>query len=495
MKTTFLHGRYAEGNGDLAERFGTDADADANLNEHFTRYGQHEMRGIKAEDYIRLEAVFCSDRGHIQLAGWADRRLIHSFHVTVEVGYIRYDLGEVTPCWYERADVTAVTGDTQQDSGYLALLKIDGLILHSGVRILINDKKMYDEPAMRWLSIDSFLTRSLSACAVLADQPVGNTLSHAQALYPQYAEIWGEYLDGLTFSAAFQHRAQAPVARSIIITLHRKAEMLLIQLDSLAEALTRDGETEVIVIGNELAGAQLLVEQLGAFCQIHDIPLSLHLCSGNSGFSAGNNHGAEIARGEILIFMNPDIFPPETAPERGTDFLFSDPGEDLHGALLYYGDGMLMHSGMYTTADLAFNARSGVSAPVLRVEHFGKGLTHHVDDAADIIAPTLAAIAGQPVLASAALWKIRKTVFDAVGGLPIDYLFAYYEDADFCLALRGQGRDIVIDNTARWIHMEGVGKAKPAHVRSFMWLNRALYSQKFADSDLLSDESADLSLL
>ena len=50
-----------------------------------------------------------------------------------------------------------------------------------------------------------------------------------------------------------------------------------------------------------------------------------------------------------------------------------------------------------------------------------------------------------------------------------------------------QGLEVVhdpglIDETARWIHMEGVGKPKPPAVRSFMWLNRALFSRRFAGS-------------
>jgi len=259
--------------------------------------------------------------------------------------------------------------------------------------------------------------------------------------------------------------------------------------------LLADDATEVIVVGNALNGAERVIEELQGFCQIHDIVLSMHLCSGNSGFSVGNNYGADQARGEVLIFMNPDIFPPETAPERGTDFLFSDPGNDLHGGLLYYGDGTLMHSGMYTTADLATNVKTGQSQTVLRVEHFGKGLTHHIDDDPEIIQPALDAIKDQPVLATAALWKLRKSVFDAVGQLPIDYLFAYYEDADFCLQLREAGHDIIIDANSRWIHMEGVGKAKPSFVRTFTWLNRAHYSEKFAGSPLVASSETDLFLL
>ncbi len=492
MITTFQHIRYAEANSDLAERYGTDA---LDLEDHFTRYGKAEMRGVRSEDYMRLEGVIFSDRGHVYLAGWADQRLVTSFYVTIEIGYMSYELGQVALCWYDRGDVMAVTGDSLQPSGFLTVLKLPEITLHSHVRILVNGKLVHDEPVMRWKSVDTFLQQSLAACAVLADQLVGVSQPHAHALYPVFADLWLEFAEGLTFTKVFENGADLPVTRSIIITLYRKTDMLLVQLECLAAALLADGATEVIVVGNEMQAPERVIEELHGFCQIHDIALSVHLCSGNSGFSIANNYGADQARGEVLIFMNPDIFPPETAPERATDFLFTDPGEDLHGALLYYGDGTLMHSGMYTTGDLAFNARSGHHETVLRVEHFGKGLTHHIDDDPARILPALAAIAEQPLLASAALWKLRKSVFDGVGQLPVDYLFAYYEDADFCLQLREAGHGIVIDPDSRWIHMEGVGKPKPPSVRSFMWLNRARYSDKFAQNALVAGRETDLFLL
>jgi GT2 family glycosyltransferase len=492
MRVIFRHHSYAEANSDLAERYGTD---EIELQDHFDRYGKAEMRGVTSTDYMRLEGVVCSDRGHVYLAGWADRRLVPTFHVVIEVGYISYDLGSVDLCWYDRGDVSAVTGDGLSPSGFLTILKIPDIALHSHLRVLVNGTSVYEERVMRWKSLDVFTTQALGACAVLADQPVGISQCHAHALFPVFSDLWVEFADGLNFTKVFANRADAPVTRSIIITLYRKTDMLLVQLDCLAAALLADDQIEVIVIGNEMIGPERVIEELQGFCQIHDIPLSVYLCSGNSGFSIGNNYGAEQARGDILIFMNPDIFPPETAPERATDFLFTDPGDDLHGALMYYGDGTLMHSGMYTTGDLAFDAKSGKSETVLRVEHFGKGLAHHIDDAPDKILPALDAIKDQPVLASAALWKLSKSVFDEVGQLPVDYLFAYYEDADFCMQLRDAGHDIVIDPDSRWIHMEGVGKAKPPSVRTFMWLNRAHYSKKFEGSTLLASSEIDLFLL
>ena len=492
MKTTFLYRQYAEDNGDLAELFG--GEDDIALEDHFDRYGSRENRGLILKDYVTVEGVLASEQGHIYISGWADRRIVQTLNLTIEIGYMSYDLGEIDPIWYHREDVAGVTGDTERASGFLAILRIPDIRLHARMRILFNDKLMYQNDVMRWRSVDHFLTEALGACAQLADRPIGSSLPAANRLAEPLQEIWQEFLGSVSYTKAFEHRPGEEVDQSIIIALYRKADMLIPQLECLAQTLAETA-TEVIVVANQLRGSELVVQQLAGFCQMHDIRLQLYLCPQNSGFSAANNFGAGVARGEVLIFMNPDIFPPEKAPETALSFLTRDPGEALVGAMLYYGDGMLMHSGMYVAQDLAFDARSGLSRPVLRVEHFGKGLSHHIDDDADKMKRAMSAVRDHPFLVTAALWKIRKSVFEAMDGLSTDYLFAYYEDADFCLRMLQADRPIEIDETARWIHMEGVGKANPPNVRAFMWMNRAFFTERFAASGLVAPDDTDLFLL
>lgn len=491
MTTTFQYRLYAKDNADLAERFGVE-DADR-LQTHFQRFGQSEMRGVTLSDYMRIEGVMLSDEGHLFISGWADRRVIRTISISIELGYLRYDLGTPEMLWFHRADVAQVTGDTSRPAGFMLLTKLADFTPHARLRLLINDKAMHEAPVMRLMSAAHFLDQALGASAQLADQPAGITLPHAQALYPFFADLWREVLDGMTFINTFEHRAADETRQSVIITIYREADMLLVQLALLARELIETG-TEVIVVGNDLLDANRLMEELAAFCQIHPVDLSVWLCSGNSGFSRGNNFGASKARSDVLIFMNPDIFPPEEDDgSTARAFLSGDPGEALHGALLYYGDGMLMHSGMYTTSDVVFDTKSGERREIMRVEHFGKGLSHRIGDLD--LGPVLRAIEGRDLLVSAALWKIRRDVFVAVGRLPEDYIFAYYEDADFCLQLLRQGYRIELDTTSRWLHMEGVGKPKPPSVRSFMWLNRAFYTQRFLGDPLVAGADTDLTQL
>ena len=491
MRTTFLHKQYADDNGDLGELYGNEDDVA--LREHYDKYGQNERRGVTLADYMRIEKMALSEDGHVCLAGWADRRLADRITLSFVVGYMQYDFDDLSDrfCWYRRLDVAEAIGDFDRPSGFVLVMRIPDFDPHSAITILVNGKEHFQSATTRLMSVQKFMTEALTTCAVLADGAIGTTMDAARHLAPGITELWETYLDRLSFSCLYETGADRPVNRSIIITIYRDISMLMPQLETLAPAL--DGQpAEVILVLNEFTGeTHVLADQIAAFSQLHEVSISVHVCSGNSGFSAGNNHGAKVARGEVLIFMNPDIFPPEGQEEQAFAFLAGDPGEGLDGALLYYGDGSLMHSGMYTTADMAVDARQGFSEPVLRVEHYGKGLTAHVDDSPEELAEALREVPEEGLLVTAALWRIRKAVFDEMGGLPTDYIIAYYEDADFCIKMLEAGRPVRLDRS-RWIHMEGVGKPKPAMLRTVMWLNRALYSRRFADSPFLAPAATDL---
>ncbi len=485
---------YIASNSDLAEHFsGRDRDAVFN---HFKEFGILERRGIHLNDYVNIESVLCSDKGDFFITGWADRRIFETLEITVQVGYVKYRFPHAAPCWYDRVDVNNVLGDHDRPSGFLALLKVDEaepFLIHSALTVFVNGVALHRQNAARWLSPERFLQQAMGACAILSDRPIGETLGSAKRLHRQFLPIWQRVIEGMTFSRILALDTERKVRSSIVITIYRKADMLLVQLSELAEFLER-AAVEVIVVLNEVDNAATLAEEVMAFCQIHPIAISLYCCSGNSGFSAGNNFGASVARGNVLIFMNPDVFPPLDNAEGSLGFLLSDPGDGLHGAMLYYGDGLLMHSGMYVVQDLVSHASTGIGH-ALRVEHFGKGLTLDIDADRQSLARAMAGVPQQICIPSAALWKIRKKQFGKMGGLSTDYIYAYYEDAAFGLDALQQGVPVTIDTSARWIHMEGVGKSMPPHVRSFMWLNRAHFSQTYADTPHVVDTLMDQSLL
>lgn len=489
----FLHDAYARDNEDVAAVTGEDP---ALLRAHFDRYGKAENRGLTSWNYLNLEACIMSAEGDLLLVGWADRRVHPELKIRIELGYLSVDVVPSAVAWFHRTDVDPATRDENAESGFVAMLTLPDMPLHSNLTIWINRHLALHTDSQHWSSPLRFLSEALGTVALLADQPVGRTLAQAQALMPAFDDLWQRYLMTLRFALAFENRPRPSCAQSIVITLYRRADMLLPQLAELAPFLAT-ADAEVVLVGNDLRDADRLVESLRGFCQLHDISVRMYLCSGNSGFSVGNNFGADVARGRSLIFMNPDIFPPEdpAAARAAFDFLAGDPGPGLTGGLLYYGDGTLMHSGMYVVREPALDIRRGHVAPVLRVEHFGKGLAHRIDQDAAALDRALSGIDENALIVTAALWRIDKAVFEGLGGLPPEYLFAYYEDADFALRARMAGLPVTVDRSARWVHLEGVGKPKSPMQRAFLWLNRARFSARFADCPLVVDADRDGVLL
>lgn len=495
MLKEFRFEDYASTNSDLADHFGSDNEE--GLRRHFEEIGREERRGIRLADYVNLDVVLCSDRGDFLIAGWADRRVFPTLEIAIQVGYLRYTFPDSGLCWHGREDVNALIGDSDRPAGFIALLsagEAEPFFVHSALAVSINGVPLYQQGVTRWLSPERFLQEALGACAALADRPIGESLENGQRLHRSFAPLWRHVLGRMTFTRLIAVGQDRPVRSSIVITIHRRADMLLVQLAELAAFLER-APVEVVVVLNDVADAPLLAEQLLAFCHIHPIALSLYSCTGNAGFSAANNFGASVARGKILVLMNPDIFPPTKQAEGSLAFLTSEPSEALHGALLYYGDGMLMHSGMYVACDTVVHPDTGQAGQALRVEHFGKGLTHRIGDDQRALDRALGSVRQDICIPSAALWKVDRRRFLKAGGLPTDYLYAYYEDAAFGLDHLRHGGTVAIDRSARWIHMEGVGKTMPPSVRSFMWLNRCTFSERYAACPQVVDVTAEQALL
>jgi hypothetical protein len=491
---TFLHGKYARDNADIAQHYGNEDEF--LLQSHYENYGRAELRGIDVAEHMRIEGVLCADTGHILLSGWADRRYVRRFNLTIDTGYERFDFGAVEPAWYWRADVAAATGDMERPAGFLLLVELEGVTHNPEVVVAVNNKSVFRSGNMRWQAASQFLNQALGAIAVVGDLPIGQSLAISDKLHAPFVAVWKAFLGKLRFVQAFENAAKATIEQSIVITIYKRAGMLLPQLEALAPLVAGTG-TEIVVVCNDLIGAEQVVERLRGFCQIWDLPLRLYLCSGNSGFSAANNFGAEVARGGTLIFMNPDVFPPEQ-PDLVPDarqFLLSAPGDALVGALLYYGEGALMHAGMYAVADTAVDPVRATVGRALRVEHFGKGLSHRIDEGIASLETALRGVRDDVMLVSAALWKIDRALFRGAGGLSTDYIFAYYEDADFCLQLLANGTPIRLDRQARWIHLEGAGKAFSPPQRAYMWLNRCLFTARFGQSPSVVDSHDDLELL
>lgn len=152
-------------------------------------------------------------------------------------------------------------------------------------------------------------------------------------------------------------------------------------------------------------------------------------------YSAINNFGAERAKGEYLLLLNNDteIINPDCLEELLGYCMRADVG--IVGARLYYEDDTIQHAGVV----LGFGGIAGHC--FVQQPRSSTGYCHRIICAQDYSAVTAACL------------MVSKALFDQVGGLSEDLQVAF-NDIDFCLKVRDQGKLVVYNPYAQLYHYE-----------------------------------------
>jgi len=193
---------------------------------------------------------------------------------------------------------------------------------------------------------------------------------------------------------------------------------------------------------------------------------------GNVGFAKGANLGAAKAKGEILVFLNPDAF-----LQAGCIAALSREVEDRAAPCLV-GGRVLNSDGTEQRG-----ARRGEITPmsaVLSMSGLAKGRTlgrYEVhwegDTLPDHAVPT-------PTI-SGACFCMRRADFDQVGGFDEGY-FLHVEDVDLCWRVRQAGGEVLFHPQAEVIHIGGTSQTSPLKVEFHKGVGLARYFRKRADS-------------
>lgn len=164
-------------------------------------------------------------------------------------------------------------------------------------------------------------------------------------------------------------------------------------------------------------------------CPVKLLPLATNL-----GCAGGNNVGWREARGEFILFLNPDAELEAETIQALLRPMLDDPSVAITGAKIYYpGTRVLQHAG-------------GLIYPNGMTDHWGKGEedTGQYDVARDVDYVTGAG------------FLVRRSVLERLGGLDEEYFPAYFEETDLCVRARKLGMRVRYVPEALLIHHESV---------------------------------------
>ncbi len=243
--------------------------------------------------------------------------------------------------------------------------------------------------------------------------------------------------------------ADPPVV-SVCLPVVADAQRALGCIDSLTPVMEQ-GLTEVIVMANGLSVAERKV--LDARDDIVVVRSGTNL-----GFAGGNNLAAHHARGRYLLLLNDDSTVAAGCVERLLATAEADPTIGAVGCRILSADGSVQEAGSVLWRD-------GWAT------HVGAGLPGDTDRFAYLRDVDYASANGL---------LVRRSAWEAVGGLDERYFPAYFEDADLCLTLRRHHHRVVYEPRARLTHLEGQSTS-PRYRKFLLRHNRDLFVAKWPD--------------
>ncbi len=196
---------------------------------------------------------------------------------------------------------------------------------------------------------------------------------------------------------------------------------------------------------------------------------------GNVGFATACNIGARAARGEWLVFVNPDAVMPDGGVGRLIRDTLSVSPPAVMGAMLVDPDGKEQRGSRRRalTPGSAFVEMTKLYRLAPNHPYF-KRFNLHEEKAPDEVVAV-------PVI-SGACFLVRKADYFAVGGMDEQY-FLHVEDVDFCLRFAKAGGGVYFNPHVRVLHYKGSSRVNPMQVemRKATSINR-FFRAHFSDA-------------
>lgn len=236
-------------------------------------------------------------------------------------------------------------------------------------------------------------------------------------------------------SAAWTPQAQqlrAIPSVSIVIPAYNKIEYTRPCVERILETARPYISLEVVVVDDCSTDdtAAVLTELARADARVRYVRNET-----NSGFLLTSNHGAEVATGDILIFLNNDTLPEPRWIEPLIQTLQTQPAAGAVGGKLMYPDGTLQEAGgvIYNNGDAANFGRNSADP-----EHPLFQTVREVD------------------YVTGALLATPRALFLELGKFDERYVPVYCEDSDYCFKVREAGQRVYYQPESSVVHFEGV---------------------------------------
>ena len=242
-----------------------------------------------------------------------------------------------------------------------------------------------------------------------------------------------------TSTLAYTPRMQQVAVSVVIVAADSGASLR----DCAARALAGSATTQVILVDNASTdGVPQSIERDSA----NDPRVRVVYNDANLGFGAAVNRGAQFARGDVLLVLNPDCLLEADTLARLLDVLRTHPRAGVVGAVMVDDRGAvdpasrrrdpLLRRALMTTSGMAKHETRDSGCAGVNVPGAVPGEVIEVENV------------------SGALMLIPRAVFEQLGGFDEGY-FLHCEDLDLCRRARDAGYAVLLAGDVRVVHCKG----------------------------------------
>lgn len=256
----------------------------------------------------------------------------------------------------------------------------------------------------------------------------------------------------------------SPIKLSLVVVTHNSEQALRESLSSWRNSLSDFrskglGACELVAVDNAST------DQSREIVREFDGETKVISLIENRGFAAGCNAGAEASKGEVLLFLNPDVILDPNAISELFEALNSLENAGAVTARMRNSDGTFQPTCRnFPSAKNIFASRGSL------IGRLFAGVEYTLPDSPRPL---------EVPAAAATSLVIRKKFFSELGGFD-ERFFMFFEDTDLSLRIKRAGKKIYFTPTAGGIHHWGRG-AKATSSQRARWHHRSArrYFQKY----------------